>query len=127
MLSTQYLSVVQEGPPFTFLSILIHSLERKSDGFRTIQKKNPGNPIPNSLLLTHPSDRVAYVFDSTNTKGQDTVCAPGPHPRGLAQSVSWLFSGHRLTQANLVWNALALVLKFLLCWQIGRHFTGVSG
>lgn len=70
---------------------------------------------------------MAYAFDSTSTKGQDTFCALGPHPRALVYFVQWLLSGHRLKLANLVWNALAAVLKFLLYWQIGRQFTGVSG
>ena len=65
MLSTQYLSIVQVGPPLTFLSILIHSLE--SLWLQNQPENNAWNPFSNSLLIIHPSDWMAYAFDSTST------------------------------------------------------------
>ena len=114
--------VVQVVPPFIFLSILLPTQERRSDGLRTIQSEIQGILTP-SLSFNPPRDWGAQAPESMCTRWQAAFCAQGhthrpgsqcgvAFPWAQVKSIPWV-----ARTGTGLWVPALLAEMQIFCWH----------
>ena len=114
--------VVQVVPPFIFLSILLPTQEKRSDGLRTIQSEIQGILTP-SLSFNPPRDWGAQAPESTRTRWQAAFCAQGhthrpgsqcgvAFPWAQVKSIPWV-----ARTGTGLWVPALLAEMQIFCWH----------